>query len=88
MASVQLELDDDLVQALNLLDQPIQQAAREAIVLELYRRAVISSGKAAQLLSMDRFAFIRYASRLGIPYFQMAPDEVAKDADTIRDMQR
>ena len=75
MAGVQLDLDDDLVRALDLLERPVEQAARELIVLELYRQAVISSGKAAQLLSMDRFDFIRYASRLGIPFFEMTPEE-------------
>lgn len=53
MGTVTLELDENLVAALQLLDQPIQQAARELIVLELYRRAVISSGKAAKLLGMS-----------------------------------
>jgi predicted HTH domain antitoxin len=75
MAGVQLDLDDDLVHALDLLERPIQQAARELIVLELYRQAVISSGKAAQLLGMDRFDFIRYASQRGIPFFEMTTEE-------------
>jgi predicted HTH domain antitoxin len=75
VASTQLELDEDLVALLHGLDRPIREAARELIVLELYRRGAISSGKAAQLLSMDRVAFIQYAGRLGIPFFSMTDDE-------------
>ena len=45
------------------------------IVLELYRRGTISSGKAAELLDMPRLDFIRHASHLGIPHIDMTPDE-------------
>ena len=45
------------------------------IVLELYRRGSISSGKAAELLAMPRLDFIRHASRLRIPHIDMTPDE-------------
>lgn len=45
------------------------------IVLELYRRGTISSGKAAELLSTSRLDFIQHASRLGIPFFDMTEDE-------------
>jgi predicted HTH domain antitoxin len=45
------------------------------IVLELYRRGTISSGKAGELLGMPRIDFIKHASRLGIPFFDMTDDE-------------
>lgn len=41
---------------------------REAVVLELYRRGIVSSGKAAELLGMQRFDFVGYADKLGIPF--------------------
>ena len=72
--TVELELEDDLLGLLQL-DQPLHKSIRELIVLELYRQAKMSSGKAGQLLGMNRFEFIRYASRLGIPYFEMTEDE-------------
>jgi predicted HTH domain antitoxin len=73
MASV--ELEDDVVALLHGLNQPVQRAARELIVLELYRRGTISSGKAAELLSMSRVTFIQYAGRLGIPFFSTTDEE-------------
>jgi hypothetical protein len=45
------------------------------IVLELYRRGAISSGKAGDLLRMPRLDFIRHASQLGIPNIDMTAEE-------------
>lgn len=70
-----LDLDDDLIEALQQVGQPVDAAAREFIALELYRRALISAGKAAQFLGMDRLAFIRYSGERGIPYFRMSGEE-------------
>jgi predicted HTH domain antitoxin len=52
---------------------------KELTVLELYREGEISSGKAAELLNMERFEFIRYASRLGIPFLDLPKGELEKD---------
>ena len=75
MASTNLELGEELGGLLAKLGQPVEQTAREMIVLELYRRGLISSGKAAALLSIPRLDFIRHASELGIPYFRFTEDE-------------
>jgi predicted HTH domain antitoxin len=75
MSTISIELEEDVVALLRQSNQPVERAARELIVLELYRRGAISSGKAAQLLGMSRVEFIQYASRLGIPYFTMTEDE-------------
>jgi predicted HTH domain antitoxin len=75
MSTISLDLEEDVVALLRQSNQPVERAAREFIVLELYRRGAISSGKAAQLLGMARVEFIQYASRLGIPYFTMTEDE-------------
>jgi predicted HTH domain antitoxin len=85
MGSVKIELDDDLVEVLRRQGehQPLERAAREMIVLELYRRAAISGGRAAELLGMDRFDFIRYASDLGIPFFDMTEEEWEAELRTI-----
>jgi len=75
MASTNLELGEELGALLAKLGQPVEQAAREMIILELYRREVISSGKAAALLGIPRLDFIQRASALGIPYFRFSEDE-------------
>jgi len=83
---VTLHLDDQLESLLHLTNQPVETAAREMIVLELYRRELISSGKAAELLSMDRMEFIRFSSKLGIPFFDMSEDELRSDLETLRNL--
>jgi predicted HTH domain antitoxin len=75
MSSVNIEIEESLAALLHQNNQPAQQAGREMIVLELYRRGTISSGRAAELLGMDRIDFIQHASRLGIPYFSLTKDE-------------
>jgi len=64
-----------VVALLRSQNQPVQQAVREMLVLELYRRGTISSGKGAQLLGMSRPQFIAFASHLGIAFFDMTEDE-------------
>jgi len=48
-------------------------------VLELYRQREISSGKAAELLGMERTEFIRYAARRGIPFFDLDETELTEE---------
>jgi predicted HTH domain antitoxin len=79
MSSVKIEIEEPLAAILHQTNQEVQQAGREMIVLELYRRGAISSGKAAELLSMERIDFIKHASRLGIPYIDMTEEEWAAE---------
>lgn len=72
-------VEDDLAALLHSLNQPLEQAARELMVLELYRRGTISSGKAAELLGVGRFDFISHASGLGLPFFEMTDEDWAAD---------
>ena len=51
MSTISIALEEDMVALLRQSNQPVERAARELIVLELYRRGTISSGKAAQLLA-------------------------------------
>ena len=75
MSTIKIDLDEGLAALLDQTNQTVQEVAREMIVLELYRRGSISSGKAAELLAMPRLEFIRHASRLGIPHIDMTPEE-------------
>ena len=83
MGTIKIDLDEPLAALLHQTNQPVQDAAREMIVLELYRRGSISSGKAAELIGMPRLEFIRHASRLGIPLIDMTPDEWEAEKATL-----
>ena len=60
MSSVNIEIEESLAALLHQNNQQVQVAGREMIVLELYRRGTISSGRAAELLGMDRIDFIQH----------------------------
>ena len=64
MSTVKIDLEEGLAALLHQPNQTVQETAREMIVLELYRRGSISSGRAAELLAIPRLDFIRHASRL------------------------
>ena len=83
MAELKLDLPPDLLELLKSLGDP-QQTIKECVVLELYRRGEISSGKAAELLGMSRLEFIQYSGRLGIPFFRYSPEELEAE---LRDLE-
>jgi len=80
MSTLSVELDPELVTLLASLERPIQETARELIVLELYRRGAVSSGKAAELLGVPRQSFLDLASRVGVPYFRLTEAELEQEA--------
>ncbi len=81
MTTITLALEDEVAALLHERHQPVEHTAREFIILELYRRGSISSGKAAQLLDMTRWELVRYASRFGIPFFNMTADEWKSESE-------
>jgi predicted HTH domain antitoxin len=81
MSSVAVELDEAVANLLRRSDRPIDQAAQELIVVELYRRHELSSGRAAELLGMRLIDFIQHTSRLGIPFFDMTDEEWERERE-------
>ena len=81
---ISIVLDEKFISFIAKKRKDIPQRLRELSILELYRRKEISSGKAAELLGMQRFEFVRYASRLGIPFFDMSKEELERDLKALR----
>lgn len=76
-------LDDDIVAALEGENSSLETAAREALVMELFRRGRLSIGKASFLLGLSRVAFAQRAATLGIPYFLMNREDWSSEQATI-----
>ncbi len=74
-----LQIEDDLTKILQATNESPEKAARELIVLELFRQHRISGGRAAELLNVSREDFIRQAADAGIPYFDYDSDELAQE---------
>lgn len=73
-----LILDEDLA-ALLEGDKPLDEAAREALVMDLFRRQRISTGKACELLGLDRMDFIRRANEHNVPVYLTTENEWEAD---------
>jgi len=71
-------LDDDLA-ALIEGEKPLDEAAREALVMDLFRRRKVSTGKACELLGLERLDFVRRAAELGIPVYLTTEKEWEAD---------
>lgn len=74
MSMTSVDVGEPLAALLRGLDQSPDRAARELIVLELYRRGAVSGGWAAELLGMSRLAFMEHTSKLGIAVFTYIGD--------------
>lgn len=82
MRTVILALDDDMA-ALLEREKPLDQAAFEALVMDLFRRRKISTGKACELLGLDRLAFVRRADELGVPVYLTTEKDFEADMETL-----
>ena len=72
---VELEVPEE-----SALDQEeAQRVARESFYVELYRRGLIGSGRAAFLLGIDRSAFLDLLSAHGVSWWDDTMD-VAQEA--------
>jgi predicted HTH domain antitoxin len=78
-----IELEQELLDLLHDVGRP-EDRLKEYLILELYRRRQISSGRAAELLKMERYEFIRFASRSGISFFDLDEREFKSEIDAAR----
>ncbi len=79
LKKLELSFPSEVLDMIATTYQGSSDVIKEAAVLELYREGKISSGKAAEILGMERFEFIRYAGMKGIPYIRMTPDELEEE---------
>ena len=79
LKNVQVSFPSDVLEALTTTYQDSAGLIREAAALELYREGRLSSGKAAEILNMERFEFIRYAGTKGIPYIRISTEDLSEE---------
>ena len=74
-----IKMPTDIIPIFTKKEEELANKIKELAVIELFREGKISSGKAADILGMQRFEFIRYISRQGIPYCDMDKEELERD---------
>jgi hypothetical protein len=75
MRTITLRLDDVLAAVVDKVADDPAALAREALVLELFRRHDVSAGRAAHTLGISLEAFMKLASSRGIPVIDTTPEQ-------------
>jgi predicted HTH domain antitoxin len=75
-------LDDDLASLIEG-ERSLDEAVREVLVMDLFRRRRISTGKACDLLRVDRLEFLRLANEHDVPVCLTTEEEWEHDKATI-----
>lgn len=85
---VEVKLPYSLLAAEGLTRQEMADALLRSYVISLYRQDRISSGKAASLLGVHRWTFIRMLAEEGIPYLDYSDEELAREIEAIQQWNR
>lgn len=72
-------MQDELADLLSAEKQPIGQTVREVVVLDMYRRGIISQAKGAALLDLDRLHFIQLAGRHQVPFTNISVSDLEQE---------
>lgn len=84
MNTVHLDLEDDFHTLLRQQHPSVERAARELMVMGLYRRGAVSRGRSAELLGMPLADFLDRAAALGILYFDYTEEEWAEEMRQVK----
>lgn len=86
MSTIHITVDESIGELLGNSPEQIERSALEIIVLDLFRRHVISVGRAAEILDLDLLSFIRWSGAQGVPYFDMSDDDLEQERRAIESM--
>ena len=75
--TVDVELPRDLLAAMDVSEPALPRRVKELLALELFRENRISSGKAAELAGLTKYAFVQLLSQHGLSYFTEGAEELA-----------
>lgn len=78
MTVLTIEYPDDLLTDGQPTRGALEQLAREALIVRLYSLGQLSSGRAAQLLGVTRWAFLDLLGQYNVSYFDDTMDVAAE----------
>ena len=78
MTVLQIEYPEELLDQADQTKEALEDLAREALLVRLYDLGKISSGRAAELLSISRREFLDLLGRYNISCFDETMDVVAE----------
>jgi predicted HTH domain antitoxin len=77
--SFHVELDERVVPLFAARKRDVSARLRELAVVELFREGRLSSGKAAEILDIERIEFFALLRHLGVPFFGYDAEELRRD---------
>lgn len=81
--TVTIELPEEIIQLLGTAEIASRET-RRAIVIELFRRAEISQGKAAELLGVPKWDMLPIMEEYGIYHGPQTKEEITEELETVR----
>ena len=72
-------LPEEVVAGFGWTEGEVSARVREALVMELLRQHVISQGKAAELLQLNRWDLSEMMGRYKVPSIDLTPEELRKE---------
>lgn len=88
MNVIRFNIPDEVAELLGDSPEQVNRRALEIIVLQLYRGHDISAGRAAEILDIEKWTFIRWAGELGTPYFDTDPEDWENQLRALEKMDR
>lgn len=78
MSTLNISLPDDIRKALSIGEEELAALALEALLVRLYERGDLSSGKAAEILRITRREFLDVLGAYGVTIFDEDVDLIAE----------
>ena len=78
MTTLQIEYPEELLDQADQTKEELERLAREALLVRLYALGQLSSGQAARVLGITRWAFLDLLSRYNVSYFDDSMDVAAE----------
>ena len=85
--TISVPLPQALLFETGLSKEAASKALLQAFVLSLYRRDRISTGKAAQILGIQRIEFIRLLAQDKTPFLDYTPEELTTESAVLEEWQ-
>jgi len=83
MRTIQVEISEDLLEALKVPDERSGDGLKALAILELYREGVLSLGKAAEMSGMSVQDFLAFSAERDVS-LHYAKEDLKKDLETVR----
>jgi predicted HTH domain antitoxin len=77
-------LPEEVVAGFGWTEGEVSARVREALVIELLRQHVISQGKAAELLQLNRWDLSELMGRYKVPAIELTPEELQHELSMAR----